>query len=84
MYHRMASSDFTAAMLAPRETDDPNANRGPALAITTWILLSVSSMIVLARCWAKIKIARTLFFDDALMILALVSFPPSITLKAPS
>lgn len=55
--------------------DHPPAdeNLGPMLIKTTWSLLGISSIVVSARLFVKIRTLRKLFVDDYLMILALVS-----------
>lgn len=50
----------------------PDENRGPLLLRINWALISISSMVVLARIWTKFAKARRLYADDICMLVALV------------
>ncbi|KAL9067258.1 MAG: hypothetical protein Q9157_006879 [Trypethelium eluteriae] len=51
----------------------PDDNLGPLSLRIIWILLSISTVIVGARLVVKCKTTRRIYWDDFLMILALVS-----------
>ena len=51
----------------------PDNNKGPKLLQTIWILRSISTIVVGLRIYTKIRKTRRLYWDDALMVLALVS-----------
>ena len=51
----------------------PDNNKGPKLLQTIWILSCISTIVVGLRIYTKIRKTRRLYWDDALMVLALVS-----------
>jgi hypothetical protein len=50
----------------------PDHSKGPELLQTLWILGSISIVVVALRIYAKIQKTRRLYWDDGLMVLALV------------
>ncbi|KAI6807992.1 hypothetical protein KC332_g12302 [Hortaea werneckii] len=48
-----------------------NETQAPRILKTLWILVSISTIVLAARLWTKWRIARRLFVDDWLMMLAL-------------
>ncbi|RMY92661.1 hypothetical protein D0862_09429 [Hortaea werneckii] len=68
----MASSeDWTGAYSAAGK-NDPHENQGPLLVRTCWALIAISIVVVGGRLYAKIYKTRRLYWDDGLMILALI------------
>ena len=51
---------------------DPNENKGPELLHTIWVLCSISTVVVALRVYTKLRKTRRLYWDDWLMMLALV------------
>ena len=52
----------------------PDESRGPLLLRTIWVLIGISSVVLIARIWTKLAKARRLYADDICMILALVRY----------
>lgn len=50
----------------------PNDNRGPLLLRVVWALLGLSMIILGLRLWAKFEKTRRLYYDDALMLIAVL------------
>jgi len=50
----------------------PDSTQGPLLLRTVWVLLSISSVVVLGRIYSKVRKTRRLYWDDVLMLGALV------------
>jgi len=48
-------------------------HRGPLLVLAALITLIPMVLFVLAKVWTKWQVARALHFDDAYMLLAMVS-----------
>lgn len=69
------SVQFAVGELPPGMQTD--ANLGPVALRTVWSLLAISTLVVLARLVVKCKITRRVYWDDFLMVLALVSLTPS-------
>lgn len=53
----------------------PDIDQGPALVRTVWVLISLSALVCAARLYVKVKIAKKIFWDDILIVLALVLLP---------
>jgi len=69
----MASSeDSTWAYSAAGKNYDPNDDQGPLLVRTCWALIAISIIVVGGRLYAKLFKTRRLYWDDGLMILALI------------
>ena len=62
-----------ASQYSNADLPNPDENRGPAVLYTTWILIAISTLVVAARLWTKIRRAHRLYYDDGLMVVALVS-----------
>jgi len=56
--------------------DVPDVNLGPRLVKTVWCLLALSTVVLCARFFVKIKTVRKLYIDDYLMMIALVLGEP--------
>lgn len=69
----MAMSSLFQDSLVPRRDALAETNRGRTLVVVSWFLICVSIAIVGARCWSKFKHARQLYYDDAVMLFAVVS-----------
>lgn len=70
----MSSSGSPVYSLPPDyQLPDPTDNKGPLLRRTVWVLISLSTVVVSFRVFSKLRKTRRLYWDDALMILALVS-----------
>ncbi|KAI9695654.1 MAG: hypothetical protein M1820_008501 [Bogoriella megaspora] len=50
---------------------EPDVNRGPLLQRAVWVLLGLSTVVILGRLLVKCKTTRRLYYDDLLMLLAL-------------
>ncbi|KAI7481989.1 hypothetical protein KC351_g6053 [Hortaea werneckii] len=48
-----------------------NETQAPRILKTLWILVSISTIVLAARLWTKWRIARRLYVDDGLMMVAL-------------
>lgn len=66
-----SSEDWTGAY-SDAGDNDPHENQGPLLVRTCWALIAISIIVVGGRLYAKIYKTRRLYWDDGLMILALV------------
>ena len=53
--------------------EDPNADRGPLVLYVVWILTGLSTLVVAARLYTKIRKTHRLYYDDGIMTIALVS-----------
>lgn len=53
----------------------PNQNKGPRLLVAIWVLGSISVLVVLLRIYTKLRKTYRLYWDDVLMVIALVSMP---------
>lgn len=60
----------------------PDHNQGPKLVRVVWVLVGISAAIVLGRLWTKLRKAHRLYWDDCLMVLALVRLPRRLHLSA--
>ncbi|KAF2149765.1 hypothetical protein K461DRAFT_323301 [Myriangium duriaei CBS 260.36] len=50
-----------------------NDNLGPQMMCTIWILLAISTLVVFARVFVKLRTTRRLWWDDHLLILAMIA-----------
>ena len=50
----------------------PDTDQGPLLIRTVWALISLSTIVVVARFWSKLRKTRRLYWDDALIAWALI------------
>ena len=60
----------------------PDDNLGPLVLRTLWTLLAISTVIVSARIVVKCKTTRRIYWDDLLMVLALVRRIPQWLLES--
>ena len=67
------ASALAAAIAQGQQANYPDVSRGPLLVRTVWVLISFSTITVSGRLFTKLRKARRLYWDDALIILALVS-----------
>lgn len=51
---------------------NPNETKGPLMVRVVWVLISISTAVMVLRLWTKVKKTRRLYWDDGLMVLALV------------
>lgn len=63
-------AEQAAAGFTPPYPDD---DKGPMVLRTVWVLISISTLVVLARIYTKVRKTHRLYWDDFLMMLALVS-----------
>ncbi|KAI7703155.1 hypothetical protein KC353_g14277, partial [Hortaea werneckii] len=68
----MASSEDWTGAYSDAGNNDPHENQGPLLVRTCWALITISIIVVGGRLYAKIYKTRRLYWDDGLMILALI------------
>ncbi|KAK3686623.1 hypothetical protein LTR37_019645 [Vermiconidia calcicola] len=52
--------------------EDPNADRGPLVLYVVWILTGLSTLVVAARLYTKIRKTHRLYYDDGIMTIALI------------
>ena len=52
---------------------NPKDDQGPAILYTIWFLIGTSALVISLRLWVKLSRTRRLYYDDVIMILALVS-----------
>ena len=71
----MASSEDWTGAYSDAGNNDPHENQGPLLVRTCWALITISIIVVGGRLYAKMYKTRRLYWDDGLMILALVRAP---------
>ncbi|KAK5131242.1 hypothetical protein LTR08_001211 [Meristemomyces frigidus] len=64
----MADMSMTAGYSVP----SPDDNKGPLLLRTVWVLISISIVIVFGRIFTKWRKTHRLYWDDYLVILALL------------
>ena len=67
------SVQFAAGGLPAGYRMPSNDDLGPLALRTIWTLLSISTVVILARLVVKYKTTRRIYWDDFLMVLALVS-----------
>lgn len=61
-----------AALAAELASLPPDTNRKNIILRTVWILLAFSTIIMFARIYVKCKTVRRIYYDDALMVVAMV------------
>ncbi|KAK3673982.1 hypothetical protein LTR78_006184 [Recurvomyces mirabilis] len=66
------ASALAAAIAQGQQANYPDVSRGPLLVRTVWVLISFSTITVFGRLYTKLRKARRLYWDDALVILALI------------
>jgi len=68
----IAHSNKTIAELEPSFPKENDSNLGPSVLRTLWTLLAVSSIFVAARLFVKCRMIRRLYWDDLMVVIALV------------
>jgi hypothetical protein len=68
----MGDGSSVASSLLSGLPSYPDENRGPTLLRTIWILISLSTVVVLARLYTKLIKTRRLYVDDGFLVSALV------------
>ncbi|KAK5110019.1 hypothetical protein LTR62_006386 [Meristemomyces frigidus] len=66
------ASALASAIAMGQANDAPDVSRGPLLVRTVWVLISISIVVVCGRLFSKFRKTRRFYWDDALVMLALV------------
>lgn len=68
-----AASTHDHTVMASLADAQAIVNRGPAMMAVVWTLLSISTLVIIARLFVKFRALRRLFLDDWWILLAWVS-----------
>lgn len=68
----MSILDINPADIPLPDTFPPNENSGESLVWLTWVLLAITTVVLVARLASKLLVLKRFAIDDVLMVIAWV------------